>query len=282
MPRLNEPIKISSRPPWLGPRHPFWRHQFAGGNAFMLTLMTRNADPIEPHAEPDHFEHMIAKSRQQLGQAAKLRLTGERNPHELLLRVEVQNLAGHKFPTGHPYRRAWLHVRVLNKQGVVVFESGAVDHEARIAGLPVAGSPHFDEITRPDQVQVYEAIMAEDSGQRTWSLLRAASLLKDNRLPPKGFHAVGEDARHISPVGVEGDLNFNSSADGRDVVTYRVALAGGSGPVAVEARLLYQSVSPEAVERLLDSRRPLAREFSRLYSSMKLGPELVQEALARF
>ena len=38
--------------------------------------------------------------------------------------IRDRNLAGHKFPTGHPYRRAWLHVRVSDPAGRVLFESG--------------------------------------------------------------------------------------------------------------------------------------------------------------
>ena len=47
----------------------------------------------------------------------------------------MENLTGHKFPTGHPYRRAWLHVRVIDREGTTLFESGAVDDEGRIVGL---------------------------------------------------------------------------------------------------------------------------------------------------
>ena len=120
LPRLDEPIKVSSRPPWLEPRKPFWRHQFAGGNAFMLSLLAQNADALETNADAKQFKAMIEKSREQLRRAAKLRVTGERERDSLVLRVEVENLAGHKFPTGHPYRRAWLHVRVADRAGHAV------------------------------------------------------------------------------------------------------------------------------------------------------------------
>ena len=63
LPRLDEPIKVSSRPPWLEPRQPFWRHQFAGGNAFMLTLMAQNSDALAANANAEQFKAMIEKSR---------------------------------------------------------------------------------------------------------------------------------------------------------------------------------------------------------------------------
>ena len=45
--------------------------------------------------------------------------------------VDVRNLTGHKFPTGYPSRRTWLHVTVRDGQDASVFESGAIDATAR-------------------------------------------------------------------------------------------------------------------------------------------------------
>ena len=84
--------------------------------------------------------------------AAKLSVKGDRSRDSLQLRITVENQAGHKFPTGHPYRRAWLHVRVTDREGRVVFESGAVDAEGRIAGLSGGYEPHHDVITNHSQV----------------------------------------------------------------------------------------------------------------------------------
>ena len=48
--------------------------------------------------------------------------------------ILIENLAGHKFPAGFPSRRAWLHVRVLDKDGKLIFESGAVREDGAIHG----------------------------------------------------------------------------------------------------------------------------------------------------
>ena len=82
----------------------------------------------------------------------------------------VRNLSGHKFPTGYPSRRTWLHVTVRDSQGGAVFESGAIDEAGAIAGNdndadPVTFEPHYEEITRADQVQIYEPILGDPRGR---------------------------------------------------------------------------------------------------------------------
>jgi hypothetical protein len=47
--------------------------------------------------------------------------------------------------------------------------------------------PHYREITRPDQIQIYESILREPSGAVTTGLLSSTGDLKDNRLTPRGF-----------------------------------------------------------------------------------------------
>ena len=113
------------------------------------------------------------------------------NGRQLEFRVDVRNLTGHKFPTGYPSRRAWLHVTVRSGDALV-FESGAVDGTGAIRGNdndvdPRRYEPHYEQITQSDQVQIYEPILGDRSGTPTTGLLTATQYLKDNRLLPRGF-----------------------------------------------------------------------------------------------
>ena len=104
-----------------------------------------------------------------------------------------RNLTGHKFPTGYPSRRTWLHVTVRDARGAIVFESGAIDRcRRRFAATTTTRDaatyePHYEEITAADQVQIYESILGDRAGAPTTGLLTATQYLKDNRLLPRGF-----------------------------------------------------------------------------------------------
>jgi hypothetical protein len=277
MARRDELVKVSARPPWLDPRAPFWEHQFVGGNAFMLQMLADHANRRDANANGRQFKTLIEKARDQLRHAARLHATAQREADAVVLRVEVENLAGHKFPTGHPYRRAWLHVRVTDARRRVVFESGAVDKSDALRAARDGHAPHRDVFTRPEEVQIYQAVMADTQGNATWSLLRGAAYLKDNRIPPRGFQAAGDDAAQVAiRGGAESDSNFNAKSNGRDHVTYRIALPGPKGELSIEVELLYQSVPPEAVARLLNSKEPAAQVFTKMYRRRNNQPELVQ------
>lgn len=277
MPRVDAAVKVSARPPWLDPRTPFWKHQFVGGNVFMLRLLANHAEGLEANASSRQFETIIEQTRDQLARAVRLWAEGKRVGNEAHLQVNVENLTGHKFPTGHPYRRAWLHVRVSDSRNRTLFESGAPDKAGAIRGVPDGYAPHRDLITQPDEVQIYQAVMADTHGKPTWSLLSGAAYLKDNRLPPRGFAPSGADAAHVAiRGGAEADANFNARGSGSDTVTYRITLPPSAAKLSIEVELLYQSVPPEAVARLLNSSGPEAQVFGRLYRRTSNKPERIQ------
>jgi hypothetical protein len=168
---------------------------------------------------------------------------------------------------------------VSDASGRTVFESGASDKEGRIRRSAGESAAHQDVITQPGQAQIYEAVMGDAKGQVTRSLLRAATYLKDNRLPPHGFRPDGPEHDQTAIRGdATQDANFNAGGSGRDQVTYRIDLGSTGGKVVAELELLYQSVPPEAVARLLQGRGPAAKEFSKLYGTADKRPETVHQA----
>jgi hypothetical protein len=278
MPASSGGVVISTMPRMLGPREPFFRHEFVGGNAFMVEMLRDHGAELGVTADAAQFDATAARAGEQIGRAASLSVVeAARDGNALVLRLQVSAATGHKFPTSFPSRRAWLHVTVSDGAGKVIFESGKPQADGSIAGNdadaePAAFEPHYDVVTAPDQVQIYEPIMGDTDGNVTYTLLRAARYLKDNRLLP-----AGADKAALPPdIGVYGeamqDANF---AGGGDAVTYRVDLDGAQGPFTVQAALLYQPLSYRFVQDMLvDGGEPAAR-FGGYYASADKTPDRV-------
>jgi hypothetical protein len=244
MPRAEGPIRASSV---LGDaRDSLARHVFVGGNAFMVRMLDRYRTELGVDALPAELDATArATIRQLQHDTAEVAVS---DPHiadrTLAFDVIVRNLTGHKFPTGYPSRRTWLHVTVRNAQGAVTFESGAFEGSGAIHGNdadvdPATFEPHYDEITRSDQVQIYEPILGDRDGMPTTGLLTAVRYLKDNRLLPRGF----DKHTAAAEIGVYGAASADADfSGGGDRVRYRVP-ATGAGPHRVEVELRYQSVA---------------------------------------
>ena len=134
MPEVSQPTAVASV---LGdPRSGLNRHTFVGGNAFMLRMLNRYRTELGVEALPAELEANARATIQQLqSDSATVAATVARaGDATLVLDVAVRNLAGHKFPTGYPSRRSWLHVTVRDRSGRPVFDSGAVQRSGAIAG----------------------------------------------------------------------------------------------------------------------------------------------------
>jgi mono/diheme cytochrome c family protein len=128
-----------------------------------------------------------------------------------------------------------LWVRVTDGDGFVVFESGGYD-DATAAR------------SEDDQLRTYEVRMAAGADEGFHFVLQD-DLVQDNRIPPRGFVATDD----TQPVG----RDYVALSDGTlahwDDAPYHVVLdAGTTGPLTVEAVLLYQTTSREYVEFLRD------------------------------
>lgn len=276
MPAAQGAVRITNRPDWLTTTHePFGKHHFVGGNAFMLSLMKENGAKLGLAATPAAMDATLARTRESLRtRTATLQASASLANDRLTIPVTVTNLTGHKFPTGFPSRRAWLHLVVTDTTGRKVFESGAYGADGEIAGLDSSFEPHYDEITRADQVQIYEPVMRNTSGAVTYRLMTAAAYAKDNRLLPAGMDPQTNDP-DIRPQGTATDANFTGGAD---TVTYRIDTAGSAAPFKIQVELLYQTVAPRFVAAMRGYSTTEVRSFGEMYDRANKVPERVAEA----
>jgi hypothetical protein len=270
MPEVSEAVPVTSV---LGqPRSEVSRHVFRGGNFFMLKVLSRYRDELGVMALPQELQLAAARTVDHLrGSTATVDVVPlESDDGTVSFDVRVRNLAGHKFPTAYPSRRAWLHVRVRDTVGRTVFESGAFRDDGSIAGNDNDErgdryEPHHATIDDPRQVQIYEAVMVDENGTVTTGLLEADRWVKDNRLPPEGFDPSGAEHR----IGVYGDAADDPSfGDGGDRVRYRIPDAGGRGPYDVEVELWFQPIGYRWAHNLDEYDTFETDRFGRYYREM--------------
>lgn len=250
------------------PRTHVSQHEFRGGNAFMLQLISDNGaalGAVSPAAELRASAHRTIEHLQT--EAARLEIRGvTREGGRLRVDVAVTNLAGHKLPTAYPSRRAWVHFTVREASGGIVFESGKPLPSGAIEGNDndLSASDyerHHRVIREPDDVQIYEAVLGDHRGEVTTGLISAVRYLKDNRLLPRGFEktSAGRD------IAVQGDaVDDPDFVAAGDTVRYLVTTPS-TGPLVVEAELLYEPIGYRWAENLRATKSAESERFLPMY-----------------
>ena len=261
------------------PRSPFAEHVLVGGNAYMLELLKTFVNELGLTASAEQFEVTRQRTLEQLAdqtielEIEEMHLSGGR----LTADLRLKNLAGHKFPSGFPSRRAWIRFVIEDSSGQIVFESGGTDSQGKIIHNngdddPSSFEQHYIAIVQPEQVQIYESIMANTSGEIITELMGAAEYLKDNRIMPVGQDKFGA-VEAIQPRGkAVGDEDFQG---GVDEIQYAIDLREESGPFTVSVEVLYQSIAFPWVEALRGVGSDEVEQFLRQYDAVPNLPAVV-------
>ena len=254
MPEVSEDVPVTHV---LGRARPdVSRHVFRGGNFFMLRMLNRYRDELGVVALPQELALAADRTERHLQQktvALSLR-SGELAGGALEAVVEINNLAGHKFPTAYPSRRAWLHATIVDRDGRMGFESGAFSPDGSIVGSDhdadgTRYEPHYAEISNPDQVQIYEAVMADEDGRVTTGLMSAEHWLKDNRILPAGFDPTTSDPRVAVVGAATSDADF---ASGEDHIRYSIRVDPDSAPFTLHVELWFQPIGYRWAQNLAE------------------------------
>lgn len=264
--------------PPLGEREPFGRHVFVGGNTLIPAILRDNAEELGVTAPTEAFDATLALVEQQLKEnTIELGARSAWDANGLTVNVNLRNLTGHKFPTGHPARRAWLEFRVENAGGELQFSSGATNQTGVLVdetGQPLASErvggpvqPHLDTIdfitgVPMQQVYILESVLCDARGDATYHLLDGAGYEKDNRLLPSGYDASSVNATRTAPVGVIGDRDFGPA---EDTVRYRIPVSRDDGPFLISIVVWYQALSARYAAELFMAETEAVRRFERLY-----------------
>ncbi len=266
------------------------RHTLVGLNLFVMEMFNQFSeplgissynygnqkvpffDPMATYGNPVPSMLVTKKAALQMArhETAQVEVADiKRTPKGLSAQVKVTNLAGHKFPSGVSFRRAFIEFRV-NVGGKPYWVSGATNDKG-VIGVWKGGQfkplitesfskstnpqqlfqPHYDVINSEEQVQIYEELVKDANGNFTTSFLSLANDIKDNRLMPQGWRENGPDAKDTAPHGVPRASNPNYwDGSGTDMLTYEVPLdAGITAPVTVSATIYYQTIPPYYLEQ---------------------------------
>jgi len=302
MPRITEPVIISSGYAFLEPRTPYGLHTLVGANTAMLEIMRDNIVDLGLTATVDHFDSTIVRTRSLLESSLEIEFVGGGGGYfswwESIsaegygIDVKLHNKVGHKFPSGYPSRRLFVELYVvLSESGDTLFHSGKMDSSgARIIGTDDDGlsdyERHHDLIYDESQVQIYELVAANVNYDPTNVLEQAYVTVKDNRLVPKGFsmnHSAYDTTRVEGEVLFDDDFNKSlgwsgeviAEGTGTDIITYAFidpdfnlpnpVMSSEYGIVTVN--VWYQSMPPRWVESMFDYDTQAIADFEELYNT---------------
>lgn len=285
VPRIDDAVVLSANYLFLQGKSPYGLHHFAGANTFMLGLLRDNSTALGLTASSSQFDSTIARTDKMLKQMSALLDLNviSRDADTAFIDLTLTNLAGHKFPSGYPARRAFVEMIVLTAQNDTLFHSGGWNSAYEVIGHDASWEPHHDVITSPDQAQIYEMVMGDVNGNRTTVLERAKEPLKDNRLTPIGFTTSNYAYDTVLIAGVPAsDIDFNKSStgvegSGTDKIHYHVPMNGHTGLIRVVSKLWYQSAPPRYMEEMFAFNTADIDTFRDMYQAADPSPVLVKD-----
>lgn len=200
-----------------------------------------------------------------------LMVTVEENGYDM--DVEIINETGHKLPSGYPEgRRMWINVLAFDINDNLVYESGAYDYNTAI--LNTSGAKIYEAKLGMSQ-EIVDVANAYGTGTymagESFHFALNNVVIKDNRIPPRGFTNANFEAIQASPVGytyADGSYSDTTSYDLPED-TYRI-----------DVKLLYQTASKEYIEFLRDKNvtDTKGQELYDLWVTYgKSTPEVMQE-----
>jgi len=263
-------VAIASRPRDNPKRDDFAQHNFLGANRLMLSILQEYREPLGVAATD--FSNSLSNAEKLLNNSATLAITNTSlNAGQLKFSLNINSETGHKLPTGYPSRRVILHVTVRDADENIVFETGKVNPDGSVVELDSDKDqgqyePHYQRIESPEQVQVYEAIMQDYKNQVTYTLLRAKSYVKDNRLLPKGF----DKATVPNKIQVQGaavaDENFIGGSDRVEFVLNNLTASN----YTIEAELIYQTLAYAFAQDLFKEQDHEITRFKQMFEASSL------------
>ncbi|WP_437591041.1 MYXO-CTERM sorting domain-containing protein [Sorangium sp. So ce1000] len=248
-------------------------HLLVGGNHWGIQAVMA-ADAARASDYADSFKLALDGTLKSLASAASVTLVEapqEAAPgEEIAVTVRVENLAGHKFPTGYAEsRRAWIAVFLVDESGVE---------------RPLLGGYDADtgEIQQDPPTHEYRAVHGKWNseagvGEKEEHLARHDMIISDTRIPPKGF-VPSQTTQPTQEIDfTDGNGGYRNYDEARFTLTIP---ADASGRQTLSARVYYQSMTKEYIEFLRSENvsDETGNDLSTIYEETGEAPPLLVAA----
>jgi uncharacterized repeat protein (TIGR01451 family) len=238
-------------------------HIFVGGNTWVPTLLQNPAWRLNAEYDNWALDETIAQAELMLEKAALVTVTLATSDTAQIATVRVINQTGHKLPTGYPEgRQMWLNLLAYDEDNNLIYQSGAYN--------PLTG-----QLQRDADVKVYEAKqgmttdLAAFLGQpvgESFHFVLNNTVIKDNRIPPRGVAQAFYDRPGLRPVGA-------TYLDGQywDDTVYFLP----PETARVYVTLYYQTASKEYIDFLRHNGGVDGDTLGSMWSASKSPPEIM-------
>ncbi len=121
--------------------------------------------------------------------------------------------------------------------------------------------------------------MRDVDDEVTYTLLRAAGYIKDNRIPPQGFvksHASYDTVSIVGLADMDDNFNFENAVEGNDtdLTSYSVDIEPND-TYFVSIKLCYQTVTPRFVDHMFAMSTPEITLFQSMYATEDKSPSIL-------
>ena len=242
-------------------------HDLVGGNTWVPQLLQDNRWRLQALNDTADLNNTVLRAREMLQKAASLSVSlTEAGPNKVAT-VRVTNQTGHKLPTGYPEgRRVWLNLKAYDSNNTLLYESAAYSSSSGV-------------LTQDADAKIYEvkqgltpelAALLQLPAGASFHFVLNNTVIKDNRIPPRGYTRAAYDKPGLRPVGV-------SYGDGQywDETTY--TLPGATEQVV--ATLYYQTSSKEYIDFLRANGGIDGTTVGQLWDNSKSPPEVMAVAV---
>jgi len=213
-------------------------HAFLGANVFAIDLLLHLHGPSGDASFDAYTVGALERQRVETIDMVQKATDAEVTQEGGDLKARIINQCGHKLLTGMPEgRRIWKNVQFFAGETLIAERGG---YDALTATLDEPSTKVYEQVFGLD------ASMAATTGKpagKSFNLLLVNSVLKDNRIPPRGFTNAAFEAVQAGHVGYE-------YADGAYWDDSKFCIPAGADRAVF--RLYYQTSSREYIEFLRD------------------------------